>query len=168
MTKLTLLLLLPQPFRCTGRLREMTLPESEKREYGLFLICTPLETMHTSILEIRIGKSLFCTKNRMDLSFMDIDQKYDFFPLLGQDLRYPGSRGFFSPQRDEREREKQWEKTSGWGQCESHYHATRSISKQPIATHLSVSNSQSKYAIRFLQSSSRVRSADFSSNLLTQ
>ena len=102
--KANTLFLLSQPFRCTGRLREMTLPESEKREYGLFLICTPLETMHTSILEIRIGKSLFCTKNRMDLSFMDIDQKYDFFSLLGQDLRYPGPRGFLSPQRDERER----------------------------------------------------------------
>ncbi|XP_032242581.2 aryl hydrocarbon receptor isoform X2 [Nematostella vectensis] len=64
-----------KPFRCNGRLREMTLPESDKREYGLFLICTPMETMTNSILEIRLKTSLFCTKNRMDLSFMDIDQK---------------------------------------------------------------------------------------------
>lgn len=64
-----------QPFRCSGRLREMTLPDSEKREYGLFMICTPLETVSSSMLEIRLKTSLFCTKNRMDLSFMDIDQK---------------------------------------------------------------------------------------------
>ena len=36
---------------------------------------------------------------------------------------YPGPRGFLSPWRDEtRERKKQWEKTSGCGRCESHYH----------------------------------------------
>ena len=35
---------------------------------------------------------------------------------------------------------------------------TRSINKQPIATHLSVNNSQSEYAVRFLQSERRVRS----------
>lgn len=64
-----------KPFRCSGRLREMTLPDSERREYGLFMICTPLETVSSSMLEIRLKTSLFCTKNRMDLSFMDIDQK---------------------------------------------------------------------------------------------
>ncbi|KAK2560482.1 Aryl hydrocarbon receptor [Acropora cervicornis] len=63
------------PFRCSGRLRELTLPDSERREYGLFMICTPLETVSSSMLEIRLKTSLFCTKNRMDLSFMDIDQK---------------------------------------------------------------------------------------------
>ncbi|EDO44747.1 predicted protein, partial [Nematostella vectensis] len=57
------------------KILDMTLPESDKREYGLFLICTPMETMTNSILEIRLKTSLFCTKNRMDLSFMDIDQK---------------------------------------------------------------------------------------------
>ena len=35
---------------------------------------------------------------------------------------------------------------------------TRLIHKQPITTHLSVNNSQSEYAIRFLQSGGRVRS----------
>lgn len=64
-----------KPFRCSGRLRELTLPDSERREYGLFMICTPLETVSSSMLEIRLKTSLFCTKNRMDLSFMDIDQK---------------------------------------------------------------------------------------------
>lgn len=64
-----------KPFRCSGRLREMTLPDCERREYGLFMICTPLETVSSSVLEIRLKTSLFCTKNRMDLSFMDIDQK---------------------------------------------------------------------------------------------
>lgn len=64
-----------KPFRCSGRLREMTLPDCERRDYGLFMICTPLETVSSSVLEIRLKTSLFCTKNRMDLSFMDIDQK---------------------------------------------------------------------------------------------
>ena len=35
---------------------------------------------------------------------------------------------------------------------------TRSINKQPIATHLPDNNSQSEYAVRFLQSGGRVRS----------
>ena len=34
---------------------------------------------------------------------------------------------------------------------------TRSVNKQPI-THLSVNNSQSEYAVRFLQSGGRVKS----------
>ena len=42
----------------------------------------------------------------------------------------PWSRGFLSPRRDEtRERKKRWEKTSGSGRCESHYHATIDVNQ---------------------------------------
>ena len=39
--------------------------------------------------------------------------------------KYPGPRGFLSPQRGKRREWKKWrEKTSGCGRCESHYHTT--------------------------------------------
>ena len=43
---------------------------------------------------------------------------------------YPGSRGFLSPRRDEtRKRKKRWEKTSGCGRCESHYHSAIGVNQ---------------------------------------
>ena len=40
------------------------------------------------------------------------------------DYNYVGPRGFLEETRQERERKKRREKTSGSGRCESHYHAT--------------------------------------------
>ncbi|XP_028409090.1 uncharacterized protein LOC114531676 [Dendronephthya gigantea] len=63
-----------KPFRCHGRLRQVDVPDSTCPQMALFLICSPLE-MTTSIIEVRMKSMLFCTKNKLDLTFVDIDQK---------------------------------------------------------------------------------------------
>jgi len=63
-----------RPFRCTGRIRDISNPNSKDPEYGLFLICSPLEVI-PSVIELRLRSTLFCTKHKMDFAVMDIDAK---------------------------------------------------------------------------------------------
>ena len=43
-------------------------------KYALFATCTPARTS-VSVLEIRMKSTLFCSKNRIDLSFLDLDAR---------------------------------------------------------------------------------------------
>lgn len=63
-----------QPFKCHGRLRAVKTNDPSTPRMALFLICSPLE-ISTSIIEVRMKSMLFCTKNKLDLTFVDIDQK---------------------------------------------------------------------------------------------
>ena len=52
----------------------MDQPNAEVPQLALFLMCSPVE-ITTSILEVRMKSMLFSTKNKLDLTFVDIDQK---------------------------------------------------------------------------------------------
>ncbi|XP_065655613.1 aryl hydrocarbon receptor-like isoform X2 [Hydra vulgaris] len=62
-----------KPFHMSGTLRRL-FPNSSKitTNYALFSICTPAVTT-LSVLEIQMENNLFCTKNNLDLTFVDID-----------------------------------------------------------------------------------------------
>ena len=47
-------------------------------QYGLFAMCTPARPS-CSMLEIRIKSTLFCSKNRLDLTFLDLDARFVSF-----------------------------------------------------------------------------------------
>ena len=67
-----------KPFKISGRIRKLNMPQSDTTEnlkYALFATCTPARTS-LSVLEIRMKSTLFCTKNRIDLSFLDLDARY--------------------------------------------------------------------------------------------
>lgn len=64
-----------KPFKLSGRVQKLNLqPETEKLKYALFAFCTPARTS-MSVLEIRMKTTLFCSKNRIDLSFLDLDAR---------------------------------------------------------------------------------------------
>jgi len=49
-------------------------PDIDNLKYALFAFCTPARTS-LSVLEIRMKTTLFCSKNRIDLSFLDLDAR---------------------------------------------------------------------------------------------
>ncbi|XP_065679353.1 aryl hydrocarbon receptor isoform X2 [Hydra vulgaris] len=79
-----------KPFHMSGTLRRL-FPNSSKisTNYALFSICTPAVTT-LSVLEIKMENQLFCSKNRLDLTFVDMDIRgkellgYDLNDLVGQ------------------------------------------------------------------------------------
>ena len=72
-----------------------------------------------------------------------------------------GSRGFLLPQRDERKKRRDWLQAM-WISLSCYDNWSRDVqltpNRQPLTTHLSVSNSQPEYDVRLLQSGGSVRS----------
>jgi len=76
-----------KPFRVCGSIRKLHIePSVENLKYALFAFCTPART-DCSMLEVRIKTTLFCSKNRIDLSFLDLDARgKEFFGYSKKDI----------------------------------------------------------------------------------
>lgn len=76
-----------KPYRVSGTIRALNIePEVESLKHALFAFCTPARTSH-SMLEIRMKTTLFCSKNRIDLSFLDLDARgKEFFGYSKKDI----------------------------------------------------------------------------------
>ena len=64
-----------QPFKVSGYMRKLNyLLEKGPDQYGLFAVCTPARPS-CSMLEVRMKSTLFCSKNKLDLTFLDMDAR---------------------------------------------------------------------------------------------
>lgn len=76
-----------KPFKLSGTVRKLNMePDVETLKYALFAFCTPARSSY-SMLEIRMKSTLFCSKNRIDLSFLDLDARgKEFFGYSKKDI----------------------------------------------------------------------------------
>nr|ALJ33571.1 Ahr-b [Clytia hemisphaerica] len=76
-----------KPFKITGRIRKLNMQQDiVNLKYALFATCTPARTS-VSVLEIRMKSTLFCSKNRIDLSFLDLDARgKEYFGYSKKDI----------------------------------------------------------------------------------
>lgn len=76
-----------KPFKISGRIRKLEMDgDIENLKYALFAFCAPARTS-VSVLEIRMKTTLFCSKNRIDLSFLDLDARgKEYFGYSKKDI----------------------------------------------------------------------------------
>ena len=73
-SKLVSLLIL-QPFKVSGYMRKLNyMLDDGPDQYGLFAVCQPSRPTY-SMLEVRMKSMLFCSKNKMDFTFLDMDAR---------------------------------------------------------------------------------------------
>jgi len=76
-----------KPFKVTGYMRRLNyMLEDGPDQYALFAFCQPSRPSY-SMLEIRMKSTLFCSKNRLDLTFLDMDARgKDVFGYSKKDI----------------------------------------------------------------------------------
>eukprot|EP00795_Rhopilema_esculentum_P013693 gene13693-4600_t len=76
-----------KPFKVSGYMRKLNyMLDDGPDQYGLFAVCQPSRPTY-SMLEVRMKSMLFCSKNKMDFTFLDMDARgKDFFGYSKKDL----------------------------------------------------------------------------------